>query len=341
MAKTTQNPSSPKAPVKPSSGSRPGGPATPALRGPKDHDFGRFDFVKWSPVMGGISLLLTVIALVLIFTKGLNYGIDFVGGTEIQVRFDKAVDVHELRKSIEEGGVAEPEIQSFGGSNEYLIRLSSPHGKTDKETNDLINAQVSKIRETLKTKFQLPEQGLLRVDTVGPQVGSELKRNGFLAGFYCFLVILIYVSLRFDYMYAPGAVLCLVHDSIVTVGVYSLLWREFNVQIMAAVLTLIGYSLNDTIVTFDRIRETIPKNRDRTLTYIINKAINDMFGRTLLTSGMTMLAVLMLYLFGGGVIAEISFTLIIGILIGTYSSIYVAAPLILVMDKLKKAPASV
>ena len=300
-----------------------------------DHDFGRFDFVKWSPIMGGISLVLTVIAIALIMTKGLNYGIDFTGGTEIQVRFDKPVDFHDLREAIITTGVTDPAVQSFGGSNEYLIRLESPKGSTDKETNDLINASVQRIRGVLKTKFELPEAGLLRVDTVGPQVGSELKRNGFLASFYCFLVILIYVSLRFDYKFAPGAVLCLIHDSIVTVGVFSLLWREFNVQIMAAVLTLIGYSLNDTIVTFDRIRETAPKNRDRTMAFIINKSINDMFVRTLLTASATMIAVVVLYFFGGGVISEIAFTLIIGILIGTYSSIYVAAPLILVMEKFK------
>jgi preprotein translocase subunit SecF len=148
---------------------------------------------------------------------------------------------------------------------------------------------------------------------------------------------LIYVAMRFDYKYAPGAVLCLVHDSIVTLGVFSLLGREFNIQIMAAVLTLIGYSLNDTIVTFDRIRETVPHYRDRGLKFIINKAINDMFVRTLLTSFSTMLAVLGLLIFGSGVISDIAFTLCIGILIGTYSSIYVAAPLIMVMEKIKPA----
>jgi preprotein translocase subunit SecF len=154
-----------------------------------------------------------------------------------------------------------------------------------------------------------------------------------LAAFYAFLVILIYVGIRFDYNYAPGAVLCLVHDSIVTLGVFSILGREFNTQIMAAVLTLIGYSLNDTIITFDRIRETAPLNKDKSSAFIINKSINDMFIRTLLTSSATMIAVLALYFFGGGVISEIAFTLVIGILIGTYSSIYVAAPLVLVMER--------
>ncbi len=303
-------------------------------------DHGKIDFVKIAPLMGGISLLLTIVSVVLVFTKGLNYGIDFAGGTEIQLRFAQAVDAHQLRSSIEEAGIKNPSVQAFGGSNDFLIRLETPHGATEKETNELINVNVKKIRTALDSKFGLKEDGVLRVDTVGPAVGSELTRRGLLAAFYSFLVILIYVAMRFDYKYAPGAVLCLVHDSILTIGVFSILGREFNVQIMAAVLTLIGYSLNDTIVTFDRIRETAPLYKGvMSLKWIINKAINDMLGRTILTAGCTMIAVVALYLFGGGVIAEIAFTLIIGIIVGTYSSIYVAAPLILVMEKLKKNPA--
>ena len=302
----------------------------------RETHYGRFDFIKAAPVMGGISALLTVIAIVLLCTKGLNYGIDFAGGTEVQVRFSKPVEQQELRTAIESIGIKDPGIQSYGPNNEYLIRLELPKGATEKQTNDLVNQNVTKLRTELKEKFSLPEDGLLKVDTVGPAVGSELMRNGLLAAFYSFIVILVYVALRFDYNYAPGAVLCLVHDSIVTLGVYSLLGREFNVQIMASILTLIGYSLNDTIVTFDRIRETAPKNRDLSMRFIINKSINDMFGRTMLTSGATMIAVLALYFFGGGVISEIAFTLIIGIIIGTYSSVYVAAPLILVMQWFKR-----
>ena len=303
-------------------------------------DHGRYDFVKLAPLMGGISIVLTIVALVLMMTKGLNYGIDFAGGTEIQLRFPGTVDAHVLRETIEKAGIKQPTVQAIGGTNEFLIRLETPKGATEKETNELITADVKKIRSTLATKFDLKDDGVLRVDTVGPAVGSELTKRGLLAGFYSFLVILIYVAMRFDYKYAPGAVLCLVHDTIFTIGVFSLLQREFNVQIMAAILTLIGYSLNDTIVTFDRIRETSPHYKGvMSMKWIINKAINDMLGRTILTAGCTMIAVVMLYYFGGGVISEIAFTLIIGILIGTYSSVYVAAPLILVMEKFKQKPA--
>ena len=310
-------------------------PNDKAARGTgKEHDFGKYDFVKLAPLMGGISLLLTIVSIFLIFFKGMNYGIDFAGGTEMQVRFDQAIEASALREAVEKTGIENPAVQGFGGGNEFLIRLETPKAPTEKETNEKITAEVAKIKETLKSQFGLKDEGVLRVDTVGPAVGSELKRNGFLAAFYCFLVILIYVSLRFDYTFAPGAVICLVHDAVLTLGLFSLLNREFNVQIMAAILTLIGYSLNDTIVTFDRIRETLPKNRDMTLKFIINKAINDMLGRTILTAATTMVAVVALYFFGGGVISEIAFTLIVGIIVGVYSSIYVAAPLILVMEKI-------
>lgn len=311
-----------------------------ARQAAKERDFGRFDFVSLAWPMGSISIILTIIALGFIFTKGLNYGIDFAGGTEIQVRFNKPVEAKELREAVAAAGIKEPSVQSLVGANgavDYLIRLETPKAATEKEANDLINSHVAKVKSELKAKFAVGDEAFLQVSTVGPAVGSELKRNGFLAAFYSFLVILLYVAFRFDYKYAPGAVVCLIHDSIVTIGVFSLLGREFNVQIMAAVLTLIGYSLNDTIVTFDRIRETAPKYRDLSMRFVINKSINDMLGRTLLTAGMTMIAVVMLFFFGGGVISEIAFTLIIGILIGTYSSIYVAAPLILVMEKMKSS----
>ncbi len=302
-------------------------------------DFGRFDFIRLAWPMGGISLLATIISLIFIFTKGFNYGIDFAGGTEVQIKFDRAVAATEIRSLTDQLGVKNASVQSYGDQNEFLIRMESPEGANEKETNALLKTNIEKLKNGLKQKFDLKDDGIRRVDTVGPAVGSELKRNGLLAAFYCFLVILIYVALRFDYKYAPGAVICLIHDSVFTLGVFSMLGKEVNVQIMAAVLTLIGYSLNDTIVNYDRIRETYPTYRDYGMKFVINRAINDMLGRTILTSGMTFLGVLALFTLGTGVIKDIAFTMLVGIIIGTYSSVYVAAPLILVMDKLKKKPA--
>jgi preprotein translocase subunit SecF len=174
---------------------------------------------------------------------------------------------------------------------------------------------------------------------VGPQVGAELKRNGFLAVFYCLLVILIYVGLRFDYKYSPGAVICLFHDAVITLAIFVLVGKEVNVPILAAILSLIGFSLNDTIVVFDRIRETEDHYRHKSISFIINKAINDMLERTIITSGTTFVSALSLYLFAGGTVSDIAFAICVGIFFGTYSSIYVAAPLILFVDKLKSAKA--
>lgn len=296
-------------------------------------DFGRFDFVKMSPLMGGISIVLTIVALVSIFTKGLNYGIDFAGGTEIEIKSEQPLEIEKIREAIEKTGAPLEGVQSFGSNKEYLVRMNLPKAESTEEQNKLSLENVQKVREALKADLNVQDKDIAGVSTVGPQIGNELKRNGYLAAFYAFLVILIYVGIRFDYNYAPGAVICLIHDSIVTIGVFSILGREFNTQIMAAILTLIGYSLNDTIITFDRIRETAPLNRDKSSAFIINKSINDMFVRTLLTSSATMIAVLALYFFGGGVISEIAFTLIVGIVIGTYSSVYVAAPMVLLMER--------
>lgn len=294
----------------------------------------KIDFVRLAPFMGFMTLILTVVAIAFITLKGFNYGIDFAGGTEMQVKFDKTTTAEQVRKTLEEAGVKEPNVQSFGGENEFLIRLGTPDAPDENTQNKRNNETLAKVKEALTSKLGLTAEGLRRVDTVGPQVGHDLKKNGMLAAFYSFLVILIYISVRFDYVYAPGAIICVLHDAIMILGIFSVLGREVNIQIMASILTLIGYSMNDTIVTFDRIRETAPQFREKSLAYIINKAINDMLGRTFLTAGATMLACLGLYFFGGGVIADIAFTLIVGIVIGTYSSIYVAAPSIMVMEKI-------
>jgi preprotein translocase subunit SecF len=304
----------------------------------KAEDMVNIDFVKyigiWSLISGG----LTVVSLILIFTKGLNYGIDFKGGTEVQVKYSQPVPAEEVRSFAESEGFRSPSVQQFGSgeASEYLIRLEAITGRTDKETNEALKESIAKIQNGIKTKW--PTAEIRRIDTVGPQVGSQLRRNGILAVFYSLLCILIYVGLRFDYKFAPGAVICLFHDSVVTLGVLCLLGKEVNVQIMAAVLTIIGYSLNDTIIVYDRIRETFHKFQGRPLGELINKSINDMLNRTILTSLTVFLATLSLYLYAGGVIEEFAFAMLIGIILGTYSSIYVASPFILLLDKWKKAP---
>ncbi len=297
--------------------------------------FGKFDFVGKVGIFGGISAALVVISLVYLAIHGVTYGIDFSGGTEIQVKFAKPITAEQIRSMIEKQDVPNPGVQSIGEQSEYIIRFQTHHGKTDKETNELQNAAVGRVKTAIETQFSDATPEIRRVDTVGPQVGAELKKSGFLAVFYCLLVILIYVGLRFDYKYAPGAVVCLAHDAVITLAIFVMVGKEVNIPILAAILTLIGFSLNDTIVVFDRIRETEHEYAKKGTRFVINRAINDMVERTIITSGTTFTSAICLYFIAGGIVSDIAFAICIGIVFGTYSSIYVAAPFILVMEKMK------
>jgi preprotein translocase subunit SecF len=268
---------------------------------------------------------------------GINYGVDFVGGTEIQLQFQNVVNTSDIRKLIvDELGYDKASVQSFEGGKEILARLPAVEAKTDKETADLQAAMVTKITDGIKQKFADNAVEVRRIDSVGPQVGEELKRNALLATFYSLIVMLIYIGLRFDYKYAPGAVFCLFHDAVITLSIYVLLGKEVNVQTLAAILTLIGYSLNDTIVTFDRIRENERLYKDVDFYSVVNRSVNDTLSRSILTSLMTFMATAALWIFSDGVVQQIAFTLTIGIIIGSYSTIYIASPLVILMDKLQE-----
>lgn len=300
----------------------------------ENENYGRFDFVGKTPFFGGVSLVLTIAALLYLAIGGINYGIDFKGGTEIQVKFGQTVSIDDVRKAAHGLGVGEVGIQGFGDSSEFIIRFQGEAGKDDKETNAKLNEAIGKVKAMIDTQFKDKQPEIRRVDTVGPQVGAELKRNGLLAVFYCLLAILIYVGLRFDYKYSPGAVVCLAHDAILTLGIFVLVGKEVNVSILAAILTLIGYSLNDTIVVFDRIRETDSHYHGKSSKFIINKAINDMLGRTIITSGTVFTSAMCLWIFSTGTVSDIAFAITIGMFFGTYSSIFVAAPMMILMEKM-------
>lgn len=293
-----------------------------------------YDFIKSFKIFGGLSFLLIAASLAIIFTKGFNYGIDFAGGTEMQVRFSQLVDVVQVRSFVEGLGLEKAQVQRFDENNEFLIRFESPERATAKETNEAIREIVAKFTTGLDSTFPDANPEIRRVDSVGPQVGSQLKRNSLLATFYSLLVILLYIGLRFDYKYAPGAVISLFHDAILTLAVLVLLGREMNVQILAAILTLIGYSLNDTIVTYDRIRENEDTMKGQDAAVIINRSINETLGRTILTTFSTFLAVGALYAFAGGVISDFAFTMGVGMLFGVYSTIFVAAQTILFYERI-------
>jgi preprotein translocase subunit SecF len=300
------------------------------------YDKNQIDFVKAAPLMGGISIFLVVVSLILIFTKGFRFGIDFAGGTEMQVRFTQPVDAGQVRDFFDRL-VGNASVQGLGEhGDEYLVRFEAREGATEEEANQKNNELIEQVTKALLDGMPMSQEGLLRVDAVGPQVGAYLKRDAILSIFYSLIIILVYVGLRFDYRYAPGAVVALFHDAIVTLGIYSLFGLEINVQVLAAVLTIIGYSINDTIVIFDRIRENLGLHRDIPLPALINKSINETLSRTILTSLTTLIAVAALFFLADGVIKDLSLALAIGIILGTYSTIYCASPSLVLIDRWAK-----
>lgn len=300
------------------------------------NDWGRFDFLGISKYITVTSIGLVVFAVGLIAVKGLTYGVDFSGGIEVQVQFNKDIEPEKVRSFMTDIGFPKANVQSLGHNSEYIIHIESMTGATDEETNKNIAATVEKMKTQLTEKFAGDGAEIRQVNTVGPQVGKELKKNGMLAAFYCFLLVLVYIGLRFDYRYAPAAVFCLFHDAVITVGIYSLFNWDFTVQTMAAVLTIVGYSLNDTIVIFDRIRENTAVYRDKDLYWISNRSINETLSRTLLTYILTYFTVVAMYVFADGVIQDFALTMMIGMFLGVFSTIYIATPLMLFADHLQK-----
>ena len=285
------------------------------------------DFVGKRHIFVTLSILLIIASFGLLFTKGLNYGIDFTGGAEVQLQFKNTMTTGTLRQTLEEAGFKNLVLQQLGevNQNEFLVKFRGDESdlqKIAKKTEDLLASKMD--RGTFEVQ---------RVDVVGPQAGSELRKSGFLSIFYTLLCILIYVAIRFDYRYSPGAVMALVHDAMLTMGVYVLTQKEFSLQIVAAILTIIGYSNNDTIIVFDRIRETIKLYPNRSLEENINRSINETLSRTILTSLFTLFVVASLMIFGGGVIHEFAFTMFIGIIVGTYSSIFIASPILIFLTE--------
>lgn len=294
-----------------------------------------FDFVGKIKVFGFISLILTVLSLGYLTLKGLPYGIDFKGGSEIQINFKQPVSVAELRAATSGLQVSNLSVQEFGSNLDYLVRFQLPEISDIKAANLAQNQAVDALKAILNQEPLLKSQPeIVRVDSVGPQVGADLKKSGFLSVFYSLLFILVYIGMRFDYKFAPGAVFCLFHDVVITLAVYAILGKEMNVPVIAAVLTLIGFSLNDTIVVFDRIREIAEAKLKLNFSQVINKSINQMWKRTLVTSGTTLAVSLALYFLTSGTISDIAFIMSIGIVVGTYSSVYVAAPLTMWIDAL-------
>jgi len=263
-----------------------------------------------------LSATLILISVVSLASLKLNVGIDFTGGSVIEIGYQEAVELQPIRNALETSGFGDAIVQHFGSAKDVLIRLVP---KVDQDKAEISSQIIDVLNQASNSRIDVR-----RVDFVGPQVGEELTEDGGLAVLYALIAILIYVSVRFEYRFSLGAVAALIHDVVITLGVFSLLQLDFNLSVVAAILAVIGYSLNDTIVVFDRVRENFRKIRKKTSEEITNISINQTISRTLMTSFTTLLVLLSLFFLGGEVIHSFALALIIGVLVGTYSSIYVA-----------------
>lgn len=296
-----------------------------------------FDFMKWRKITVGISVVLTLASILIVAIKGLNYSIDFLGGAEIQVSvLDKSINREQLQQSIVKAGVQHAEITAYGNtagrkdsSEAFLIRVQREKGQDENATTSKADMLVS----ALKKEFPAEKLQIASVTNISGKVGKEDEYKGYMALLLSCIGILAYIAFRFDARFAPGAVLCLVHNVILALGFMTLIDRPFTTTSIAAFLTIVGYSINDTVIVYDRIRETRLLQPKMDMTEVVNRSISQTMNRTVLTSTTGILALVVLSVLGGGSIEDFAITMLVGVVVGTYSSIYVAAPLTLMMDK--------
>ena len=281
----------------------------------------KVNFLRFRQIGMGLSLVLCLASAFLFVTKGLNYGIDFQGGILIEVRTSGPANIGQIRGQISKLGLGNIEIQEFGQPTDVLIRVEKQSGGAKEQ-----NQAVEKVKSTLGSGVDYR-----RIEFVGPKVSGELVEAGITAVLLALAAMLLYIWFRFEWQFGVGAVVALVHDVLLTIGVFSILGLEFNLSTVAAILTIAGYSINDTVVVYDRVRENLRKYKVMELTELLNLSLNDTLSRTLLTSITTLLALFILYFFGGEVLKGFSFAMIWGVLIGTYSSLMVATPLLIQM----------
>jgi len=283
-----------------------------------------FDFMKWHKNAIYVSSLLIFLSLFSLFINGLNYGVDFKGGTIIEIGFQKDAPIEDIRGFLKENNYAKSSVQYFGSNKDILIRIPN-----------IVTADEATLSNTLVADLNNEyDFSLKRVEYVGAQVGEELRDQGIMAALIALFLIMIYIALRFEYRFSVGAILALLHDVFLIIGVFSITQIEFNLSVFAAILAVIGYSLNDTIVVFDRIRENfksaVLENVDTTM--IMNESINQTLSRTLITSLTTLLVLISLIIFGGEILFGFAFALIAGVIVGTYSSVYIASSTLLLMN---------
>ncbi|MDA0231463.1 MAG: protein translocase subunit SecF [Proteobacteria bacterium] len=279
-------------------------------------------FLRWRNGLFAFSAALAIVSVVLLFAKGLNFGIDFEGGILIEVGSERPADISDMRVTLGELGLGEVSLQEFGSKTEVLIRIERQPGDADAQ-----QAAITIVRETLDTKYA---GGLTyrRTEFVGPKVGAELIQAGIIAMVLSIALMLVYIWFRFELPFAIGAIIALMHDVLLTLGMFALFGLEFNLSIVAAILLIVGYSMNDTVVVYDRVRENLRKFKKMPLVELLNVSINDTLSRTVMTSLTTLLALAALLIFGGEVIRDFTIAMIWGVFVGTYSSIFVASSIL-------------
>ena len=280
-----------------------------------------FNFLRYKNFFILLSVFLVFFSLILIFTKGLNFGVDFKGGTTIELRLEKQVEIEKIRNSLSKSKINNFSVKEFGTANDLLVSTDN-----SVSANDIKNF----LEKDLQVKITVR-----KVETVGPKVGAELIKSAIYSLILAFTAICIYLWFRFEWQFSLGGIVALFHDVLITVGVFSLLSLQFDLSIVAALLTILGYSINDTVIIYDRIRENLKKDSSSELSILINEALNNTLSRTLKTSGTTLLSIVAVLIFGGEVLRGFAFAITFGIIVGTYSSIYIAAP-ILMFFKVKR-----
>ncbi len=280
----------------------------------------QIDFMSWRKAALGISLLLVVVSVTSIVLKQLNWGLDFTGGSLVELHYPQEVQVGEVRESLTKAGFKGAQVVLFGSTQDVLIKLPG-------SVSDTLGAEIIQV-----LRQETSDEILLRrVEYVGPQIGSELRDDGGLAMLLALGLMMLYIAFRFQSRFAGAAVLALIHDVIIVLGIFSLFELDFDLTVLAALLAVIGYSLNDTIVVSDRIRENLRSQRRSEIEEVINLSLNQMLSRTIITSLTTLLVLISLYLFGGELIKNFAFALILGVIVGTYSSIYIASNALVMM----------
>lgn len=282
----------------------------------------KYNFLKYKKSFMAVSLIFFVVSILLFYIKGLNLGIDFKGGTVIEMKFDQPNNSDDIRKSLLKIDLGDVKVKEFGSNKEFLATIEQK-GKN----NDFVNSIKIQLEKDLNKKIDFR-----RVEVVGSKVSKELTMDGIYSVIIALTLMLVYIWFRFEWQFSLGSIIALVHDVIITTGIFSLIGYEFNLSIVAAILTIVGYSMNDTVIIYDRIREFLRKDDKQDIIELINDSINSTLSRTLKTSGTTLLALISIYFFGGEILKGFSFALIWGIIIGTYSSIFIASPILIYLN---------